>query len=63
MTNAFAIILYFAVSLSLWFIIVRIWERAGFKYSFEWLSINLGALFRKEASNRLDVSRILYGES
>lgn len=62
MTNAPAIILYFALTMVLWFLIVRLWEKAGFKYSFEWLSIKAGSLFRKSASNRLNVEQILYGE-
>ena len=62
MTNAFAIGLYFVLTMSFWFLAVRLWEKAGFKYSFEWLSIKIGGLMRKTASNRLDVRSILYGE-
>jgi len=63
MTNAFAIILYFVVTLAFWFAVVRLWEKKGFRCSFEWLSIRIGGKFRGRPSDRLNVERILYGRS
>ena len=62
MTNVPAILLYAFVTITFWFTLVWAWEKIGFKGSMESIVVNLGGLFRKNKSQRLDVKKNLYME-
>ncbi len=49
-----------AVYSLIWYdIVIRLWSRVNFKFSFEWISISLQGLITKSPSTRLDVDLML----
>ncbi|GAB4310416.1 MAG: hypothetical protein Kow0069_10580 [Promethearchaeota archaeon] len=59
--NGYQLMLLLALITAFWHMILRAWERADFKYSFEWLANKVIAPTRDVESDRLKVRRVLYG--
>lgn len=60
MTNLPAILLFLGVMVAVWYGLIRLWEKVGFKGGMETFVVWAGSKFRKERSNRLDVNKNLY---
>ena len=58
---AFVFLIFSALILVLWRIILRYWAKIHFKGSFEWFIISAVAKFTGKKSTRLDVDHILHG--
>jgi hypothetical protein len=54
------LLLFAGMQLGIWYCILRLWERVGFKYSIEWWVVTVGGYLRGRKSTRLDVRAVLY---
>jgi Acyltransferase family len=59
-TNVLAIIIFLILILVIWDIILRLWEKKDFKYTFEWWIVNIVGRLRGRKSSRLKVDQVLY---
>jgi hypothetical protein len=51
---------YLLTLLAIWYIIARLWEKVDFKYSFEWLLVQVAGRLRGRLSSKLHVEEVLY---
>ena len=51
---------WFSITLVIWHVLLWLWEKVGFKGSFEWITIKLMRISRKDAGERLNMSASLY---
>jgi hypothetical protein len=58
--NVFVSIIFVALVIFIWYVILRIWEKRDFKYSFEWRIVNFVGRLRGRKSSRLKVDEVLY---
>lgn len=56
----FHIVPFIILVILFWHLIVRLWEKIGFKYGAEWLSLQIVSWFRNRKSLRLDPAYTLY---
>jgi len=56
----FEILILCFMQLFIWIILLKLWEKKDFKYSFEWLVVNLSGRILGKKSNRLNVKEVLY---
>ncbi len=59
--NAAGVIAYLAAVLLTWFLIVWMWEKYGFKYSFEWFLVRIIGRLRGRRSGRMNIDEVIYG--
>jgi hypothetical protein len=52
-------LLYLVVLLLFWYFVVRVWARFNFKFSFEWILVQVVGRLRGRMSNRLNVKEVL----
>lgn len=55
-----AVILFLALLLAFWNVVLYLWEKAGFRYGFEWLSVQIVGKVRGRRSARLSAAVVLY---
>ncbi len=53
-------LLYLAIILCFWSLVVWLWAKVDFKYSFEWFMVQIVGRLRGRMSNRLNVQESLY---
>ena len=58
--TAWELVFWFSITLVIWHILLWLWEKVGYKGSFEWLMIKLMRTSRKDAGERLNMSASLY---
>ncbi|MHA1734435.1 MAG: heparan-alpha-glucosaminide N-acetyltransferase domain-containing protein [Promethearchaeota archaeon] len=58
--NGYQLLLLLALITAFWYAVLKAWERADYKYSFEWLANKVIGKKRDEPSGRLRVKDILY---
>ena len=58
--NVPALLIYIGIIFLVWYIILKIWERFEFKYSFEWFLIQIVGKLRGRKSSRLNIESVLY---
>ncbi len=54
-----ATLLYLVLLLLFWYLVARVWARFDFKYSFEWILVQVVGRLRGRMSNRLKVKEVL----
>lgn len=47
---------YLFIVAGLWFLVLKIWSYIGFRFSMEWLLVNITRPFRKIRSTKLDAA-------
>ncbi len=62
MTNFGLNLLFMLVVFGSWVVILKIWEKYNFKYSFEWFIVRISSKLRKQPSERSDLTKILKNE-
>jgi len=58
--NPLYIIPFIVLVLAFWYGVVKVWEKFGFKYGAEWLSIQIVGWVKQKKSMRLDPAYTLY---
>ena len=58
--NLPAVLLFIAIVNAFWYVVLRVWEKYDFKYSFEWLMILVVSKAIGRKSSRLNVADVLY---
>lgn len=58
--NVVAVVLFLALLLTFWNVALRLWEKTGFRYGFEWLSVQIVGKVRGRRSARLSAAVVLY---
>ncbi|MCX8065896.1 MAG: hypothetical protein N3G21_12115 [Candidatus Hydrogenedentes bacterium] len=61
--NPLYIIPFIMLVLLFWYFVAKLWEKIGFKYGAEWLSVQIVGWFRNRKSLRLDPAYALYHRS
>ncbi len=52
-------LLYLVILLLFWYFVVRVWAKFNFKFSFEWILVQIVGRLRGRMSNRLNVHEVL----
>ena len=60
-SNIVAILTFILLFISIWSIILKSWEKINFKFSLEWMIVNIVGKLRGRKSSRLQVQSVLYG--
>ena len=58
--TSWELVFWFSITLVIWHVLLWLWEKVGFKGSFEWITIKLMRISRKDAGERLNMSASLY---
>jgi hypothetical protein len=55
-----AVGIYLLTLFAIWYLIIRLWEKVDFKYSFEWVLVQVAGRLRGRMSSKLHVDEVLY---
>lgn len=58
--TSWELVFWFSITLVIWHVLLWMWEKVGYKGSFEWFTIKLMRTSRKDVGERLNMSASLY---